>query len=202
MGIDRLWYKSASNRFVETFILFYIIRSSTIVSSESWRSHAIFTLFVNQTRIIPIDKSEMGDGNCVQDNLEFVTLNAKFYFVDLAGSERLARTRAVGERAREVISINSGLLHLSNVISVLTNRTKKGNHVPYRDSKLTRVLQDSLGGKSVTVMIACISPCDTDFVATLNTYRYANRTENNKKKVVANQESHAQLVFSLRKQIL
>ncbi|KAI2805675.1 Kinesin-like protein kif21b [Blomia tropicalis] len=175
---------------------------STLMNSESSRSHAIFTLTVNQTRIIPIDQSGMGDGNCVQDNPEFVTLNAKFNFVDLAGSERLARTGAVGERAREGISINSGLLHLGNVISALSDRTKKGSHVPYRDSKLTRVLQDSLGGNSVTVMIACISPCDTDFVETLNTLRYANRAKNIKNKVVANQDSHAQLVSSLRKQIL
>lgn len=76
------------------------------------------------------------------------TLTSKFHFVDLAGSERLKRTGATGERAREGISINCGLLALGNVISALGDKTKKISHVPYRDSKLTRLLQDSLGGKS------------------------------------------------------
>lgn len=78
---------------------------------------------------------------------EFETLTAKFHFVDLAGSERLKRTGATGERAKEGISINSGLLALGNVISALGDQSKKALHVPYRDSKLTRLLQDSLGGE-------------------------------------------------------
>lgn len=85
----------------------------------------------------------------IEDNgasQEFVTLSAKFHFVDLAGSERLKRTGATGERAKEGISINCGLLALGNVISALGDKTKRALHVPYRDSKLTRLLQDSLGG--------------------------------------------------------
>jgi kinesin family protein 4/21/27 len=77
---------------------------------------------------------------------EFETLTAKFHFVDLAGSERLKRTGATGDRAKEGISINCGLLALGNVISALGDRSRKALHVPYRDSKLTRLLQDSLGG--------------------------------------------------------
>lgn len=77
---------------------------------------------------------------------EWVVLQSKFHFVDLAGSERLKRTNAVGDRAKEGISINAGLSALGNVISVLGDPTKKSLHVPYRDSKLTRLLQDSLGG--------------------------------------------------------
>lgn len=80
---------------------------------------------------------------------EFETLTAKFHFVDLAGSERLKRTGATGDRAKEGISINCGLLALGNVISALGDRSRKALHVPYRDSKLTRLLQDSLGGNFI-----------------------------------------------------
>ena len=76
------------------------------------------------------------------------TLTAKFHFVDLAGSERLKRTGATGDRAKEGISINCGLLALGNVISALGDTSRRVSHVPYRDSKLTRLLQDSLGGNS------------------------------------------------------
>ena len=84
--------------------------------------------------------------NGVYDNQDFETLTAKFHFVDLAGSERMKRTGATGDRAKEGISINCGLLALGNVISALGDKSKKVSHVPYRDSKLTRLLQDSLGG--------------------------------------------------------
>lgn len=79
--------------------------------------------------------------------------------------------------------MHSFQLALGNVISALGDRTKKGNHVPYRDSKLTRLLQDSLGGNSKTLMIACISPTDRDFMETLNTLKYSNRARNIKNKV-------------------
>lgn len=84
------------------------------------------------------------NGGC--DSSDFETLTAKFHFVDLAGSERMKRTGATGDRAKEGISINCGLLALGNVISALGDKSKKVSHVPYRDSKLTRLLQDSLGG--------------------------------------------------------
>ena len=74
-------------------------------------------------------------------------------------------------------------LALGNVISALGDRAKKGSHVPYRDSKLTRFLQDSLGGNSKTLMIACVSPSDRDFMETLNTLKYSNRARNIKNKV-------------------
>lgn len=77
---------------------------------------------------------------------EVEVLSAKFHFVDLAGSERLKRTGATGDRQKEGISINCGLLALGNVISALGQAKGKAAHVPYRDSKLTRLLQDSLGG--------------------------------------------------------
>ena len=74
-------------------------------------------------------------------------------------------------------------LSLGNVISALGDKSKKGSHVPYRDSKLTRLLQDSLGGNSKTLMIACVSPSDRDFMETLNTLKYSNRARNIKNKV-------------------
>ncbi|RKP04810.1 P-loop containing nucleoside triphosphate hydrolase protein, partial [Thamnocephalis sphaerospora] len=111
-------------------------------------------------------------------NGQWAVLQSKFHFVDLAGSERLKRTNAVGDRAREGISINAGLSALGNVISALGDNTKKAVHVPYRDSKLTRLLQDSLGGNSQTLMIACVSPAASNLTETLNTLKYANRARN------------------------
>lgn len=98
---------------------------------------------------------------------EWVTLNSKFHFVDLAGSERLKRTSAIGDRAKEGISINAGLHALGNVISALGDPSKKASHVPYRDSKLTRLLQDSLGGNALALMIACVSPSELNLGETL-----------------------------------
>uniref|UniRef100_A0AAY5E7H8 Kinesin motor domain-containing protein n=1 Tax=Electrophorus electricus TaxID=8005 RepID=A0AAY5E7H8_ELEEL len=145
------------------------------------------------------DRSGAADGSVAQP--EYETLTAKFHFVDLAGSERLKRTGATGERAREGISINCGLLALGNVISALGDQSKKAGHVPYRDSKLTRLLQDSLGGNSRTVMIACVSPSDRDFMETLNTLKYANRARNIKNKVVVNQDKTSQQISALRAEI-
>ncbi|KAG8450958.1 hypothetical protein GDO86_003296 [Hymenochirus boettgeri] len=162
--------------------------ASTQMNSQSSRSHAIFSIHLQQTRV---DSSSQ----------EYETLTAKFHFVDLAGSERLKRTGATGERAREGISINCGLLALGNVISALGDQSKKILHVPYRDSKLTRLLQDSLGGNSQTMMIACVSPSDRDFMETLNTLKYANRARNIKNRVTANQEQSGQQVQALRAEL-
>ncbi|KAI8833889.1 P-loop containing nucleoside triphosphate hydrolase protein [Chytridium lagenaria] len=134
--------------------------STTDMNISSSRSHAIFTLtLVQETRSTPRP----------------VILTSRFHFVDLAGSERLQRTGAIGIRQREGIHINSGLLALGNVISALADDSRRTTHIPYRDSKLTRLLQDSLGGNSNTLMIACISPTEHDLAETLNTLKYANR---------------------------
>uniref|UniRef100_A0A8C3H394 Kinesin-like protein KIF21B n=1 Tax=Corvus moneduloides TaxID=1196302 RepID=A0A8C3H394_CORMO len=93
------------------------------------------------------------------------------------------------------------LLALGNVISALGDQSKKVVHVPYRDSKLTRLLQDSLGGNSQTIMIACVSPSDRDFMETLNTLKYANRARNIKNKVVVNQDKTSQQISALRAEI-
>lgn len=100
----------------------------------------------------------------------------------------MKRTNAVGDRAKEGISINSGLLALGNVISALADESKRASHIPYRDSKLTRLLQDSLGGNSQTLMLACVSPSWTNHKETLNTLKYANRARNIRNRVVINQQ--------------
>ncbi|CAO3704025.1 unnamed protein product [Rhizopus stolonifer] len=146
---------------------------STDMNSVSSRSHAIFSVILKQK---------------VRQETEEQVIVSKFHFVDLAGSERLKRTNASGDRAREGISINAGLLALGNVISALGDESRRSAHVPYRDSKLTRLLQDSLGGNSQTLMMACVSPSDTNFAETLSTLKYANRARNIKNKVAINQE--------------
>ncbi|XP_068171730.1 kinesin-like protein KIF21B isoform X2 [Antennarius striatus] len=183
--------------------------ASTQMNAQSSRSHAIFTIHLCQMRVCQQPQMNGGGENVELNSVEsspiaqpeFETLMAKFHFVDLAGSERLKRTGATGERAREGISINCGLLALGNVISALGDQMKKGGHVPYRDSKLTRLLQDSLGGNSRTVMIACVSPSDRDFMETLNTLKYANRARNIKNKVVVNQDKTSQQISALRAEI-
>ncbi|XP_036963453.1 kinesin-like protein KIF21A isoform X1 [Acanthopagrus latus] len=179
--------------------------ASTQMNVQSSRSHAIFTIHLCQVRVCASDNQEtetdnrVSNGNSEMD--EYETLTAKFHFVDLAGSERLKRTGATGDRAKEGISINCGLLALGNVISALGDRGKRASHVPYRDSKLTRLLQDSLGGNSQTVMIACISPSDRDFMETLNTLKYANRARNIKNRVMVNQDKASQQISALRTEI-
>ncbi|XP_053412069.1 kinesin-like protein KIF21A isoform X11 [Nycticebus coucang] len=179
--------------------------ASTQMNVQSSRSHAIFTIHVCQTRVCPqIDAENATDNKIISESSqmnEFETLTAKFHFVDLAGSERLKRTGATGERAKEGISINCGLLALGNVISALGDKSKRATHVPYRDSKLTRLLQDSLGGNSQTIMIACVSPSDRDFMETLNTLKYANRARNIKNKVMVNQDRASQQINALRSEI-
>ncbi|KAM8801251.1 kinesin-like protein KIF21A isoform 4-T4 [Rhynchonycteris naso] len=179
--------------------------ASTQMNVQSSRSHAIFTIHLCQTRMCPqIDAENSTDNKVISESSEmneFETLTAKFHFVDLAGSERLKRTGATGERAKEGISINCGLLALGNVISALGDKSKRATHVPYRDSKLTRLLQDSLGGNSQTIMIACVSPSDRDFMETLNTLKYANRARNIKNKVMVNQDRASQQINALRSEI-
>ncbi|EEB89322.1 hypothetical protein MPER_12592, partial [Moniliophthora perniciosa FA553] len=135
------------------------------------------------------DRSSNGNDD---DPGEWVTITSKFHFVDLAGSERLKRTAAAGERIKEGISINSGLLALGNVISALGDpsraKSNTATHIPYRDSKLTRLLQDSLGGNAHTLMIACVSPAEWNAAETINTLKYANRARNIKNRAVVNEK--------------
>ncbi|KAI8580101.1 hypothetical protein K450DRAFT_156383, partial [Umbelopsis ramanniana AG] len=158
---------------------------STDMNEKSSRSHAIFTVMLRQEKWslnvrALIGKMEQKAVSTTSQEGETVVLQSKFHFVDLAGSERLKRTAAEGDRRKEGININAGLLALGNVISILgdPNRKKIVTHIPYRDSKLTRLLQDSLGGNSTTLMIACVSPAEHNLIETMNTIKYANRARN------------------------
>ncbi|XP_042329355.1 chromosome-associated kinesin KIF4A isoform X2 [Sceloporus undulatus] len=159
--------------------------AATAMNTQSSRSHAIFTMSIEQ-------KSK-SDRN--------TSFRCKLHLVDLAGSERQKKTKAEGDRLREGININKGLLCLGNVISALGDETKKGNFVPYRDSKLTRLLQDSLGGNSHTLMIACVSPADSNMEETLNTLRYADRARKIKNKPIVNIDPQAAEINRLRLQV-
>jgi hypothetical protein len=153
--------------------------ASTAMNAVSSRSHAICTLHVT---IAPLDNApEQTEG----EEVVAAEMRAKLTLVDLAGSERIKRTGAEGKRLKEGININKGLFVLGQVVSALSELGQQGNstattnaHIPYRDSKLTRLLQDSLGGNSRTVMVACISPADSNVEESVNTLRYAQRTRN------------------------
>jgi hypothetical protein len=162
--------------------------ASTLMNLTSSRSHAVFTVNLRQTT----RSSEGVD----------VTSTSRFTFVDLAGSERMKKTGAEGERAREGIRINEGLLALGNVINALADedRLARGEkvHVPYRQSKLTRLLQDALGGNSQTLFLACVSPSDTNASETLSTLQYANRARNIKNAPTRNVDATALELQRLR----
>eukprot|EP01006_Ploeotia_vitrea_P023029 TRINITY_DN55479_c0_g1_i1.p1 TRINITY_DN55479_c0_g1~~TRINITY_DN55479_c0_g1_i1.p1 ORF type:complete len:762 (+),score=72.49 TRINITY_DN55479_c0_g1_i1:37-2322(+) len=152
----------------------------TKMNQLSSRSHSIFTLIMEQKVVNP-------DGSTSSED----TLVSKFHLVDLAGSERQKKTGAIGERFKESVNINAGLLALGNVISALADTQQKrdrNKHIPYRASKLTRILQDSLGGNSHTLIIACVSPADNSFDETVSTLRYANRARNIKNKPHINRD--------------
>uniref|UniRef100_A0A8C5GRA3 Kinesin-like protein n=1 Tax=Gouania willdenowi TaxID=441366 RepID=A0A8C5GRA3_GOUWI len=133
----------------------------TLMNKDSSRSHSIFTIHLE---IFSTDANG-------QDHLRAGKLN----LVDLAGSERQSKTGATGERLREATKINLSLSALGNVISALVDG--RSRYIPYRDSKLTRLLQDSLGGNTRTLMIACLSPAGDNYEESLSTLRYANRAK-------------------------
>ncbi|XP_064498320.1 kinesin-like protein KIF27 isoform X4 [Pseudopipra pipra] len=150
---------------------------TTQMNEHSSRSHAIFTISICQKQSAESQKNT----DAARD-----LITSKFHFVDLAGSERVAKTGNTGERFKESIQINSGLLALGNVIRALGDPKRKSVHIPYRDAKITRILKDSLGGNAKTVMITCISPSSLDFDESLNSLKYANRAKNIRNKPVVN----------------
>ncbi|WOK92621.1 kinesin-like protein KIN-4A isoform X1 [Canna indica] len=173
---------------------------STNMNNQSSRSHAIFTITLEQMR--KLGPTVTSDGVQIEEmNDDY--LCAKLHLVDLAGSERAKRTGSDGLRFKEGVHINRGLLALGNVISALGDekKRKEGAHVPYRDSKLTRLLQDSLGGNSRTVMIACISPADINAEETLNTLKYANRARNIRNKPIVNRNLISEEIQRMRQHI-
>uniref|UniRef100_A0A8C4ZXL7 Kinesin family member 7 n=1 Tax=Gadus morhua TaxID=8049 RepID=A0A8C4ZXL7_GADMO len=162
---------------------------ATAMNPRSSRSHTVFTLQVDQRR----------GGGPRPASLHILT--SKFHFVDLAGSERVLRTGNTGERLKESIQINSGLLALGNVIGALGDPKRRGSHIPYRDSKITRILKDSLGGNSKTLMIACVSPSSADFDESLNTLNYAMRARNIQNRPTVNLRGEPDRVEGLEQQI-
>ncbi|KAM3551273.1 hypothetical protein MY1884_007802 [Beauveria asiatica] len=151
---------------------------ATAINAKSSRSHAVFSLNLVQRRsknqTNAADKRFSVPIEAMTGQEVSITTDSKLHFVDLAGSERLKNTGAQGDRAKEGISINAGLASLGKVISQLSSR-QHGSHVSYRDSKLTRLLQDSLGGNAITYMIACVTPAEFHLSETLNTVQYAQR---------------------------
>lgn len=159
--IDQLMQVGKKNRTV----------GSTLMNQTSSRSHSVFTVVV-----------ECCSSNDRGEHIRVGKLN----LVDLAGSERQSKTGATGERLKEATKINLSLSALGNVISALVDG--KSNHVPYRDSKLTRILQDSLGGNTKTVMCANAGPAQYNYDETISTLRYANRAKKIKNKPKINED--------------
>lgn len=149
----------------------YRTMSPTEANATSSRSHAVLQINVSQ-------KDRNAD---VNEPHTMATLS----IIDLAGSERASATKNRGERLMEGANINKSLLALGSCINALCDPRKK-NHVPYRNSKLTRLLKFSLGGNCKTVMIVCVSPSSQHFDETQNTLRYANRAKNIQTKVTRN----------------
>lgn len=159
------------------------ITKETNMNERSSRSHAIFTIY--------IETSEEKDGRSL-------VKAGKLNLVDLAGSERQKKTGASGDRLKEGIKINLSLHALGNVITSLVDGS---SHVPYRDSKLTLLLQDSLGGNTKTVMIAVISPADYNYDESLSTLRYASRAKFIKNKPKVNEDPKDALLRSYAEEI-
>merc|ERR1712226_219225 len=169
--------------------------ASTAMNDTSSRSHSIFTItFVHA-------------GFDVETGLPYETVS-KIHLVDLAGSERADATGATGKRLKEGGHINKSLVTLGSVISALAevssgveSNTKKSHFIPYRDSVLTWLLKDSLGGNSKTIMIATISPAEVNKGETLSTLRYANRAKNIINKPTVNEDANVKLIRELRAEI-
>lgn len=165
--------------------------ASTNMNDTSSRSHAIFTITFVQARYL--------------NDLPSETVS-KIHLVDLAGSERANATGATGQRLKEGAHINKSLVTLGSVISALAEQTnpthnKRILYIPYRDSILTWLLKDSLGGNSKTIMIAAISPADVNYSETLSTLRYANRAKNIINKPTVNEDPNVKLIRELREEI-
>lgn len=158
---------------------------STNMNEHSSRSHAIFS--------ITVERSDAGP-----DKEQHVRVG-KLHMVDLAGSERQTKTGATGQRLIEATKINLSLSTLGNVISSLVDG--KSTHIPYRNSKLTRLLQDSLGGNAKTVMCANIGPAEYNYDETISTLRYANRAKNIKNKAKINEDPKDALLRQFQNEI-
>ncbi|XP_060522823.1 kinesin-like protein unc-104 isoform X4 [Cylas formicarius] len=168
--------------------------AATNMNETSSRSHAVFTIFFTQQR--------------VDETTQLATEKvSKISLVDLAGSERADSTGAKGTRLKEGANINKSLTTLGKVISALaemaskTKKSKKADFIPYRDSVLTWLLRENLGGNSKTAMIAAISPADINYDETLSTLRYADRAKQIVCKAIVNEDANAKLIRELKEEI-
>ena len=157
---------------------------ATLMNADSSRSHSIFTINVEMMQ------TSGSDGHIRKGKLNLV---------DLAGSERQSKTQATGDRLREANKINLSLSALGNVISALVDG--HSSHIPYRDSKLTRLLQDSLGGNAKTIMVANIGPSKFNYDETLTTLRYANRAKDIKNKPRVNEDPKDAMLREFQEEI-
>ncbi|KAM8713571.1 hypothetical protein ACLKA7_013833 [Drosophila subpalustris] len=168
--------------------------AATNMNETSSRSHAVFTIFFTQRR-----HDIMTD--LITEKVSKISL------VDLAGSERADSTGAKGTRLKEGANINKSLTTLGKVISALAEvaskkkNAKKADFIPYRDSALTWLLRENLGGNSKTAMIAAISPADINYDETLSTLRYADRAKQIVCKAVVNEDANAKLIRELKEEI-
>ncbi|KAB8356678.1 hypothetical protein FH972_024254 [Carpinus fangiana] len=166
--------------------------AATNMNETSSRSHAVFTLTLTQRKH---DEDTKMDAERV----------AKISLVDLAGSERANSTGATGARLKEGAEINRSLSTLGRVIAALADvssgKKKNMSMVPYRDSVLTWLLKDSLGGNSMTAMIAAISPADINFEETLSTLRYADSAKRIKNHAVVNEDANARMIRELKEEL-
>jgi kinesin family protein 16B len=181
--IDDLMEKGNANR----------TTAATNMNDTSSRSHAVFTMVFTQATLvegIPCERA------------------SKINLVDLAGSERTSSTGATGTRLKEGGNINKSLTTLGLVIHALAERSmakegskKKSTFVPYRDSSLTWLLKESLGGNSKTIMVAAISPADVNYGETLSTLHYANRAKSIVNKAIVNEDENVRLIKDLKEEV-
>uniref|UniRef100_A0A4W3HTJ2 Kinesin family member 13A n=1 Tax=Callorhinchus milii TaxID=7868 RepID=A0A4W3HTJ2_CALMI len=165
--------------------------AATNMNEESSRSHAVFNIILTQT-LYDVQSSTSGEKV------------SKLSLVDLAGSERVSKTGAAGERLKEGSNINKSLTTLGLVISALADKVggkSKNKFVPYRDSVLTWLLKDNLGGNSKTAMIATISPSGDNYEETLSTLRYADRAKRIVNHAVVNEDPNAKIIRELREEV-
>ena len=165
--------------------------AATNMNEQSSRSHSCLTIKITQRTI------QMLEGGLQRERMVKATIN----LVDLAGSERASKTGATGATLKEGTNINLSLMTLGTVINKLSEGGNKNVHIPYRDSKLTRLLQESLGGNSATVMIAAISPADYNYDETLGTLKYANRAKSISNAVTVNEDQTDRMIRNLKEEI-
>lgn len=184
---EKIMHKGWNNRSV----------GATLMNSDSSRSHSIFTIHLERS---DVNKNEQDNSNNKKETKQKTKIRvAKLNLIDLAGSERQGKTGASGARLKEATKINLSLSALGNVISALVDG--KCSHVPFRDSKLTRLLQNSLGGNTKTIMLACLSPADNNSDETMSTLRYASRAKSIKNKPKVNEDPKDAMIRQFQEEI-